>query len=132
MLKAANWHSSLIPFGAFGIYLVTLMIITDLQNNKKYVDLLKNTKDPMGPTAIAKALGKTVGSVKDILAKLVAIGEIYKVGRGQYVVIDSTDLPDFETTERSKVSKVSIRKEDRQPITSSRSYTRRDDTPVID
>jgi AAA domain len=57
-----------------------------------YIELLREAKEPMGPSDIAAALGKNANEVKQMLHRLGKNGEVERTGRGRYIHRSRTDL----------------------------------------
>lgn len=56
------------------------------EEREAILNALQEAGEPLGPNAIAKALGKPVNNIKQLLLKMGAAGEIQKHGRGKYTV----------------------------------------------
>lgn len=54
------------------------------EQRSKIIALLNESDEPMSPTEIAAELGATNASIRKLLSKMVADGEVRKAGRGRY------------------------------------------------
>ncbi len=73
------------------------------------VGMLREADGPMGPKAVAEALGMKHGAVRELLSRMAKDGDVDKVGRGQYTVrkADIADIPDNRIADVRDVSDVS-------------------------
>ena len=91
------------------------------EEQRKIIEYLQEAGEPCSPKEIAEGLGKSVGAVKNLLARLVEAGKVERVGRGKYRAkapeatspgatqsdqCDLCDFRDFVTLESHKVTKV--------------------------
>lgn len=54
------------------------------KERKEIIGVLADSEKPMGPKAIADALGKPATNIKQLLRNMLTSGEVEKIGRGQY------------------------------------------------
>jgi AAA domain len=59
---------------------------------RKILAALRESVEPLGPKAIAKAVGSKEGTIRVTLGRMVEDGEIQKVGRAMYIPVASVTL----------------------------------------
>lgn len=70
---------------------------------RQIIELLMSSREPFGPSAIAKALGKKVGNIKVYLSAMKVEGLISHVGKGQWTAFDPYPwLSDMEEEEEEE------------------------------
>ena len=60
----------------------------DTDERKAILDALRESCDPLSPTAITTLTGMKGPNVRKLLEKMVKAGELFKAGRGKYSHLD--------------------------------------------